>query len=80
MDTTNINNFKDLMVYKKAFCLAMDIYHLAKSFPKDELYSLISQIRKSSRSVCSNIAEGYRKTPIPRTFCKQDIRCRYGEQ
>lgn len=68
MDTTNINNFKSLMVYKKAFCLAMEIYHLAKRFPKDELYSLISQIRKSSRSVCSNIAEGYRKRQYPAHF------------
>jgi four helix bundle protein len=52
MDTTNINNFKDLIVYKKAFCLAMGIYHLTKRVPKDEFYSLMSQIKKSSRSVC----------------------------
>lgn len=68
MATTNINTFKSSMVYKKAFCLAMEIYHLAKSFSKDELYSLISQIRKSLRSVCSNIAEGYRKHQYPAHF------------
>ncbi len=56
-----MNSFKDLFVYKKAFGLAMEIYNLTKSFPKDELYSLTNQIRKASRSVCSNIAEGYRK-------------------
>ncbi|MCK4699308.1 MAG: four helix bundle protein [Bacteroidales bacterium] len=39
----------------------MDIYHFSKKFPKDELYSLTNQIRRSSRSVCSNIGEGYRK-------------------
>ena len=39
----------------------MDIYHANKKFPEDELYSLTSQIRKSSRSVCSNIGAGYRK-------------------
>ncbi|MQY80340.1 MAG: four helix bundle protein [Bacteroidetes bacterium] len=39
----------------------MDIYHVSKKFPKDELYSLFIQIRKSSRSVCSNIGKGYRK-------------------
>ena len=53
--------FRNLTVYKKAFDLAMDIYHVSKKFPKDELYSLTTQIRKSSRSVCSNIGEGYRK-------------------
>ena len=53
--------FRNLTVYKKAFALAMDIYHVSKKFPKDELYSLTTQIRKSSRSVCSNIGEGYRK-------------------
>jgi len=53
--------FRNLIVYKKAFALAMDIYHVSKEFPKEELYSLTSQIRKSSRSVCSNIGEGYRK-------------------
>lgn len=54
-------SFKDLNVYKKAFSLAMEIFHLSKGFPKEELYSLTNQIRRSSRSVCSNIAEGYRK-------------------
>ena len=53
--------FRNLIVYKKAFVLAMDIYQVSKKFPKEELYSLTSQIRKSSRSVCSNIGEGYRK-------------------
>ena len=55
------NGFKNLTVYKKSFDLAMDIYHISKKFPKDELYSLTTQIRRSSRSVCSNIGEGYRK-------------------
>jgi len=53
--------FKDLIIYQKAFSLAMDIYNISKQFPNDELYSLTSQIRRSSRSVCSNIGEGYRK-------------------
>ena len=53
--------FKDLIVYQKAFSLAMEIFHLSKGFPKEEIYSLTGQIRGSSRSVCSNLAEGYRK-------------------
>lgn len=53
--------FKDLTVYKKAFELAMQIFEVSKSFPKEEKYSLTDQIRRSSRSVCSSIAEAYRK-------------------
>jgi four helix bundle protein len=54
-------SFKDLTVYKKAFELAMDIFEVSKRFPKEEKYSLTDQIRRSSRSVCSSIAEAYRK-------------------
>ena len=53
--------FRNLTVYQKAFALAMAIYVKTKEFPKEEIYSLTSQIRRSSRSVCSNIGEGYRK-------------------
>jgi len=53
--------FKDLIVYRKAFKLAMEIFEISKTFPKEELYGLTTQIRKSSRSVCSCIAEAYRK-------------------
>ena len=54
-------SFRDLTVYKKAFSLAMEIFNISKSFPKEETYSLTDQIRRSSRSVCSSIAEAYRK-------------------
>ncbi len=53
--------FKDLTVYKKAFELAIQIIEVSKSFPKEEKFSLTDQIRRSSRSVCSSIAEAYRK-------------------
>jgi four helix bundle protein len=53
--------FRNLLVYKKAFALAMEIFEITKTYPKDEIFSLTSQIRKASRSVCSNIGEGYRK-------------------
>ncbi|MFM9076454.1 MAG: four helix bundle protein [Bacteroidota bacterium] len=52
---------RDLIVYQKAFEVAMMIFKLSKNFPKEETYSLTDQIRRSSRSVCSNIAEAYRK-------------------
>jgi four helix bundle protein len=52
---------RDLIVYQKAFALAMKIFQITKKFPKEEMYSLVDQIRRSSRSVCSCIAEAYRK-------------------
>jgi four helix bundle protein len=62
VDNEKMNlTFKDLTVYKKAFDLAMNIFEISKSFPKEEKYSLTDQIRRSSRSVCSSIAEAYRK-------------------
>jgi four helix bundle protein len=53
--------YRDLIVYQKAFALAIKIFHITKKFPKEETYSLVDQIRRSSRSVCSCTAEAYRK-------------------
>ena len=56
-----IENHTDLLVYQKAFEAAMQIFELSKSFPQEEKYSLTDQIRRSSRSVCANLAEAWRK-------------------
>lgn len=56
-----MGSFKDLIVYKKAFALSMEIFETTKIFPKEETYSLTSQIRRSSRAVCANLGEAYRK-------------------
>lgn len=56
-----IDNFRELTVYKKAFLLAMQIFNISKKFPIEEKFALTSQMRRSSRSVCSSIGEGYRK-------------------
>ena len=61
-------DFKELIVYKKGFNSAMEIYNISKSFPKEEKYSLTDQILRSSHSVCSNIAEAYRKRKYPKHF------------
>ena len=53
--------FRDLIVYQKAYANAMEIFEMSKSFPKEEKYSLTDQPRRASRSVCSNLAEAYRK-------------------
>lgn len=62
------DNFRQLTVYKKAFKLAMDIFSVSKKFPNEEKYDLTSQIRRSSRSVCSSIGEAYRKRKYPAHF------------
>jgi four helix bundle protein len=54
-------SYKTLIAYQKAFALAMKIFKVSKRFPKEEIFGLTSQIRRSSRAVCSNMAEGYRK-------------------
>jgi four helix bundle protein len=62
------SSFRELTVYKKAFSLSMELFHLTKTFPADEKFVLSSQVRRSSRSVCSNIGEGYRKRKYPAHF------------
>src|SRR5687767_8035725 len=59
---------RDLRVYQLSYSLAMEIFNLSKRFPKEEVYSLTDQIRRSSRSVAVNIAEGYRKRQYPKMF------------
>jgi len=60
--------FRDLKVYQLAYNLAMEIFRESKSFPPEEKYSLTDQIRRSSRSVPANIAEGYRKRQYEKMF------------
>ena len=79
MDTDEMNNnlverkkkiehFRDLEVYQRAFKAAMRIFELTKGFPKEEKYSLVDQVRRSSRSVCSNVAEAWRKRRYSSVF------------
>jgi len=65
---TNIRSFRELMVWKKAMDLAMEIFEITKRFPPEEKYSLTDQIRRSSRSVPANIAEAWRKRRYPAAF------------
>lgn len=59
--TDRIESYKDLRVFQNAMDRAMQIFELTKSFPAEEKYSMTDQMRRSSRSVCSNIAEAWRK-------------------
>ena len=56
-----IESHKQLRVYQQAMDAAMEIFRITREFPPEEKYSLVDQIRRSSRSVCANIAEGWRK-------------------
>lgn len=58
---SQINSFRDLLVYQKAFTLANEIFEITSKFPKEEKYSLRDQILRSSRSIASNIAEAWAK-------------------
>ena len=61
----------DLDVYRKAFEHSMEIFSLSKHFPIEETYSLTDQIRRSSRSVCANLAEAWRKRRYQAAFCSK---------
>ena len=64
----DLKHFRDLEVYQCAFQAAMKIFGITKSFPNDEKYSLVDQIRRSSRSVCANLAEAWRKRKYKAVF------------
>lgn len=63
-----IRTHRDLDVYKMSFDAAMQIFTFSKLFPQEEKYSLTDQIRRSSRSVCTNIAEAFRKRRYEKAF------------
>ena len=65
---SQVKGFRDLIVYQKAYKLAMQIFEISKSFPKEEKYSLTDQIRRSSRSVTSNIAEAWARKKYIKSF------------
>ena len=72
---SNYQDFKDLIAYKKAYQQACEIYKLSLEFPKEEKYSLTDQIRRSSRSVCANIAEAYRKRKYHKHYLMKITDC-----
>lgn len=63
--------FKDLLAYKKGFQLAMEVYQISKSFPKEEKCALTSPIRKTSRMICCDIAKSFEQRDSPELFFNQ---------
>ena len=70
-----LRGHRDLKVYQLAYKLAMEIFHLSKAFPREEIYSLTNQIRRSSRSVAANLAEGFRKRRYPNMLVNKLTDC-----
>ena len=70
-----INTHKDLRVYQLSFEAGMEIYKLSKKFPKEEIFSLTDQVRRSSRSVSSNLAEAWRKRRYEKAFIAKLTDC-----
>lgn len=70
-----LRGHRDLKVYQLAYRLAMEIFFLSKAFPREEVYSLTDQVRRSSRSVAANIAEGFRKRRYPNMLVSKLTDC-----
>jgi four helix bundle protein len=70
-----LHGYRDLRVYQLAYKLAMEVFDLSKAFPREEIYSLTDQIRRSSRSVAVNLAEGFRKRRYPNAFVNKLTDC-----
>lgn len=66
---------RDLKVFQLSYKLAMEIFNLSRAFPHEEIYSLTNQIRRSSRSVSANLAEGFRKRRYPNMFINKLTDC-----
>lgn len=67
------SGYKDLKVFQQSYKLAMNIFEITKSFPKEEKYSLVDQIRRSSRSVPANVAEAWKKRQYSKMFISKIV-------
>lgn len=70
-----VGSAKELEVYKMAFKQAMEIFELSKQFPRDEMYSLTDQVRRTSRSVCANLREVWAKRRYKAHFISKLTDC-----
>lgn len=71
----NIRSFRELRVYQAAFAAATRIFNITRTFPLEEKYSMVDQIRRSSRSICTNLAEAWRKRRYPAHFVSKLTDC-----
>jgi four helix bundle protein len=73
MEKKNYRGFRDLIVYQFSYKLSVEIFEVTKTFPKEEKYSLVDQIRRSSRSIPANIAEAWSRRRYPKSFVNKLI-------
>lgn len=73
METHAYRGFRDLIVYQKSYRLAIEIFQLTKSYPKEEKYVLVDQMRRASRSVPANLAEAWAGRRYPKSFVSKLI-------
>ncbi|MBU0557996.1 MAG: four helix bundle protein [Bacteroidetes bacterium] len=73
MEKKNYRGFRDLIVYQLSYKLSVEIFEITKTFPKEEKYSLVDQIRRSSRSVPANISEAWSRRRYPKSFVNKLI-------
>ncbi len=74
-NSKRVGSVRELIVYKTAFDTAMEVFNASKNFPREERYSLTDQIRRSSRSICSNLAEAWRKRKYKAVFINKLTDC-----
>jgi four helix bundle protein len=67
----SVADFRELRAYRLAFEGSMRVFRLTREWPREEMYSLTDQVRRSSRSVCGNIAEGWQKRRYPASFASK---------
>ena len=72
---SNIRSYRELRVYQNAFESTMKFFEFTKNFPAEEKYSMVDQMRRSSRSVCANLAEAWRKRRYPAHFVSKLSDC-----
>jgi four helix bundle protein len=75
VEKADYGGYRDLKVFKLAYRLALEIHELTKTYPKDEKYVLVDQIRRSSRSVAANLAEAWKKRRYEKAFVSKLIDC-----
>ena len=73
MEKKNYRGFRDLIVYQLSYKLSVEIFEVTKTFPKEEKYSLVDQIRRSSRSIPANISEAWSRRRYPKSFVNKLI-------
>ncbi len=73
MEKKNYRGFRDLIVYQKSYKLAIEIFELTKTYPKEEKYVLVDQMRRSSRSIPANIAEAWSRRRYVKSFVSKIV-------